>query len=47
MSVDILKDNCDKDGNYNYLTGMPIYTFTEEKINELKTQEENKKQVED
>ena len=43
MSADILKDNCDKDGNYNYLTSMPIYTFTEEKINELKTQEENKK----
>merc|ERR1711991_29658 len=42
-SADILKDNCDKDGNYNYLTSMPIYTFTEEKINELKTQEENKK----
>ena len=30
MSADILKDNCDKDGNYNYLTSMPIYTFTEE-----------------
>jgi DNA gyrase/topoisomerase IV subunit B len=43
MSADILKDDCDSDGNYNYLTSMPIHTFTQEKIDELKNQQELKK----
>lgn len=43
MSADVLKENCDDDGNYNYLTSMPIHTFTQEKIDELKNQQEMKK----
>ena len=42
-SADVLKENCDADGNYNYLTSMPIHTFTQEKIDELKNQQEMKK----
>ena len=36
------KHYSDKDGNYSYLINMPIYTFTEERITDLKKQEENK-----
>jgi DNA topoisomerase II len=43
IGTDILKENCDSEGNYNYLTSMPIHTFTYEKIEELKKQQETKK----
>jgi hypothetical protein len=43
LSADILQENCDSDGNYNYLISMPIHTFTQEKIDELKNQQELKK----
>ena len=42
LQGDIMNPECDADGNYNYLTSMPIYTFTQERIDELKKQRENK-----
>jgi len=36
------KNNSDSDINYNYLLGMPIYNLTQEKIEELKKQQEDK-----
>ena len=42
LTVDVTHPNCDKEGNYNYLTGMQIHSFTLERIEELKKQKENK-----
>ena len=43
LTSSVLDDDCDVNGNYNYLVNMPIYSFTKDKIDELDNQMNDKK----